>query len=411
MDPTPHVPRPPRRRLLPPAARTALVWTAVGLFPFVLILSLGTPTSRASIDLVVVKVPQIYALPILAMALPTTLLRRRPVLALTLTVFGAAAQVVAVHLPPWQAGYLSDVRVVQILAMDLAVGVVAATRPRRVSIAVAVGAVCVQIVIGFGNPNGVLLGRRPEVPMLAMAIAWMIGNSVRARRRYAEAAGSQAEIQAVTAERLRIARELHDLVAHSIGVIAIQAGVGSRVMDTQPAEARNALLTIEATSRETLAGLRRVVGGLRRTEAGERSGAGPLDPAPGLADLDRLVETTIGAGVSVDVTWLGDRRPVPGDIDLSAYRIIQEAVTNVVRHAGTPRCRVTVDYRGEELAIEITDDGRGCPVPATGYGITGMRERVGLLHGGFSAEPRAEGGFRVAATLPLPETVAAPARP
>ncbi|HEY3479030.1 MAG TPA: ATP-binding protein, partial [Streptomyces sp.] len=119
----------------------------------------------------------------------------------------------------------------------------------------------------------------------------------------------------------------------------------------------------------------------------------------------RLVARTRDAGVVVDVRWRGERGPLPPDIDLSAFRVIQEAVTNVVRHAGTPHCRVSVDRGEEELFIEITDDGHGRAVPSPGYGISGMRERVGLLHGEFSAGPRPEGGFRVAARLPVPEGV------
>jgi signal transduction histidine kinase len=207
-------------------------------------------------------------------------------------------------------------------------------------------------------------------------------------------------------ERLRIARELHDMVAHSIGIIAIQAGVGRRVIETQPAEARNALTAIEATSRETLAGLRQMLGVLRRAEPGP--GRGPLESAPGLADLGRLAATTRDAGVRVELRWLGPRRPLPADIDLSAFRIIQEAVTNVVRHAGTGHCRVTVDCREEELGIEVTDEGHGGAPPAEGpgerggFGIDGMRERARLLGGELTAGPRAEGGFRVAARLPVP---------
>jgi signal transduction histidine kinase len=407
MDSIPRALRPPLRHRLPPVVWTVLVWIAVIVFPFMLLYTSGIGKDTGNLHLGVLVVPLRYWLPIVTMALPAALLRRRPLQTLGLMVFGSAVLTVTIH--SRDTGYLADIRTAQILAMDLAVGFLAATRGRRVSIAIAAAILALQIVIGFLDTSGVAISMRPEIPALAMATAWMIGNSVRARRHYTEATRAQTAAQAVTAERLRIARELHDMVAHSIGVIAIQAGVGSRVMDTQPAETLKALRTIEATSRETLAGLRRVVGGLRRAEAGGASPSAPLDPAPGLADLDRLVETTSGAGVRVDVQWRGDRRPVPGDIDLSAFRIVQEAVTNVVRHAGTQRCRVDVDYRDEELLIEITDDGRGCPVAGTGYGITGMRERVGLLHGEFSAGPRAEGGFRVAATLPLPEPVVTPA--
>jgi signal transduction histidine kinase len=217
--------------------------------------------------------------------------------------------------------------------------------------------------------------------------------------------------QAVTAERLRIARELHDMIAHSIGIIAIQAGVGSRVIETQPAEALAALRAIEATSRETLSGLRRTLVALRQADLVAASVQAPLAPAPGLADVGRLAAATTDAGVRVDVRWGGKRRPLPVDIDLSAYRIVQEAVTNVVRHAGTRRCRVAIDYGEVELSVEVIDDGRGMPSSPVdaGFGITGMRERVSLLHGHFSAGPRPEGGFRVAARLPLPEQVAAPA--
>jgi signal transduction histidine kinase len=197
------------------------------------------------------------------------------------------------------------------------------------------------------------------------------------------------------------------MVAHSIGIIAIQAGMGSRVIQTRPAEAGAALRAIEATSRETLAGLRRVLGGLRQARPETDPDPMSLGPAPGLADVERLAETTRAGGVEVEVRWRGERRPIPADIELSAFRIIQEAVTNVVRHADTPRCRVTIDYREAELGLEIVDDGRGCQTPGEGYGITGMRERVALLHGEFSAGPRPERGFRVAADLPLPDPVPA----
>jgi signal transduction histidine kinase len=282
------------------------------------------------------------------------------------------------------------------------VSLIAAGRPRRISVSAAGAALVVQVGVAFLIPGGSDAVGRAELTVLAIATAWMIGNSVRARRTYAEALRSQATAQAATAERLRIARELHDMVAHSIGVIAIQAGAGSRVIDSQPAEARKALDAIEATSRESLAGLRRTLGTLRRADPESGPRAAPLDPAPGLADLDRLATTTLAAGIRVDLRWRGQRRPVPADIDLSAYRIVQEAVTNVIRHAGTRDCRVTVDYGDDELSIEVDDDGRGCAEPGAGYGIVGMRERVGLLHGRFSAGSRPEGGFRVTARLPLP---------
>ena len=217
---------------------------------------------------------------------------------------------------------------------------------------------------------------------------------------------AQAAAQTAMAERLRIARELHDMVAHSIGIIAIQAGSGRRVFDARPDEARDALAAIEATSRETLSGLRRMVTGLRRAEPEPGAGQAPLGPAPGLADIDRLAATALDAGVQVEVDWHGSREPLPADIDLSAFRIIQEAVTNVVRHARTGQCQVSIDQQDGQLSIEVTDSGRGGSTAGTGYGITGMRERAALLGGDFSAGPRPGGGFRVAARLPVP----APAR-
>lgn len=131
-----------------------------------------------------------------------------------------------------------------------------------------------------------------------------------------------------------------------------------------------------------------------------------MTPA-GLADVDRLAATTTAAGVQVEVRRVGDPRALPPDIDLSAFRIVQESVTNVVRHAGTRACRVTLDYRADdELALEITDEGRGSGSSTdTGFGLAGMRERVALLHGEFTAAPRPEGGFRVAARLPVPVAV------
>jgi signal transduction histidine kinase len=160
---------------------------------------------------------------------------------------------------------------------------------------------------------------------------------------------------------------------------------------------------VENEGRETLAGLRRMLVALRAADEGQSPEAAPA----GLADVDRLAATTTAAGVRVEVHRLGEARQLPPDIDLSAFRIVQESVTNVVRHAGTRACRVTLDYRDdEELAVEITDDGLGRGSSTdTGFGVAGMRERVALLHGEFTAAPRPEGGFRVTARLPLPVAV------
>ncbi|MFE0875503.1 sensor histidine kinase [Streptomyces smyrnaeus] len=343
--------------------------------------------------------------------LPLVLRRTLPALALLSTVSFAATvraesamaagQRVMGIVPPvqtqaWQIASL------QAVLTDLTVGWIAATRSRRTATVAALVALGVQI----GGAGYHREGSSPFLTALVfltlmMVTAWTVGRSVRERRQYTADLRARAAEQAVVAERLRIARELHDMVAHSIGVIAIQAGVGRRVIGTQPSEARNALAAIEDTSRDTLAGLRRMLGALRQTAPGDGA---PLDPAPGLAELDVLVERAQDAGVRVDIEWRGERRSLPTDIELSAYRIIQEAITNVVRHSGAPACRVAIECREDDLSIEITDEGRGLP-GAAGYGLTGMRERAALLHGEFTAGPRPEGGFRVAARLPLPVAV------
>ncbi|HEX6677129.1 MAG TPA: sensor histidine kinase [Actinomycetes bacterium] len=243
---------------------------------------------------------------------------------------------------------------------------------------------------------------------LVVAAGWLLGRFVGERRVYAvrleertaelEQAREELARRAVAEERLRLARELHDVVAHSMSVIAVQSGVGAHVADSKPEEARKALAAIETTSRATLEELRRLLGVLR--QAGEPVGS--LAPVPGLADLDSLLAEMAKAGLAVRLRVEGARPPLPTGVDLSAYRIVQEALTNVVKHAGKARAQVVVCYREQEVAVEVTDDGRGAEVAAgVGHGIVGMRERVGLFGGDFEAGPRPGGGFRVAARLPF----------
>jgi signal transduction histidine kinase len=348
--------------------------------------------------------------PLLATAgvvlLSAVLLRRWPLSALALLLAGTVA---AAIVPEPQIANLYLQLAVQpptfflVAPTCIAVGWIATTRPRPVSIGAAIIALGVQArCAAMGTPPGLAIGTSPLLAVaVATLIAWLIGYSIRQVRVHSEIVRARVQAQAVTAERLRIARDLHDTVAHSIGVIAIQAGMGSRVIDTQPAEARNALAAIEATSRDTMAGLRRTLGAPGGAGRGYPAPA-PLDPVPGLADIGRLAATTMDAGVRVEVQWRGQRRPLPADIDQSAFRIVQEAVANVVRHAGTGHCQVIIDQQNDGVGIEVVDDGRGGAGDGTGYGITGMRERAGLLHGHLTAEPRPEGGFRVAARLPLP---------
>lgn len=296
------------------------------------------------------------------------------------------------------------------LAADVALGVIVANRSRLAWIAALVAMLAVLpgyaiIRIQLGE-SGQQLGW--SLNALTAAVAWLAGNSTRLARTYTQELRARTAAEAATAERLRISRELHDIVAHSIGVIALQSGAAARVIDTQPQRARDALREVETASRETLAGLRQVLGAIRRTGPGQDPGA-PCEPAPGLADVERLVAATTAAGVRVDVQWLGERRPLPVDVELAAYRIIQESVTNVIRHAGASSCQVLIDSQQDKLAIDVTDSGHGPGSTAgSGHGLPGMRERAALLGGDLTAGPRPEGGFRVTARLPVPVKAATP---
>jgi signal transduction histidine kinase len=291
---------------------------------------------------------------------------------------------------------------------------VAVTYRRRVSASALASALVIDGVLAFrGGP-----ARTGLIPIgLMLIVLWLVGSMTRQRRAYANGLQQQAASQAVAEERLRIARELHDVVAHSMAVIAVQAGFGQYVIDSQPGQAREALGAIQATSRDTLDEMRRMLSVLRQVDAApgtpggpETASGAPLRPADGLADLGRLITRVGHAGVHVDLRITGQPVHVPASVDLSAFRIIQEALTNVVKHAATPDCRVRLDYRGQELSLEILDEGdaTASPGPGTGHGLIGMRERVLLCGGQFSAGPRPERGFRVAATLPLNPEPAVP---
>ncbi|MEV0525063.1 sensor histidine kinase [Streptomyces sp. NPDC050439] len=394
-------PRLPLLKRIPLGVWTAVTWCAVTALPLVEYV-LMPPRQDVSYayprDGMHGLGAQLLLLLATALALAgCAVLGRRPLTATGLLMAGTGTSMAA-----WQQ---TEMVPAACLPVTVALGFVTARNSRRTSLiasSLVLGALLVLWVprelLGFGRDDGA--AAEPYIALVAL-VAWLIGNTVHQARVHAEDLRSQAATQAVTAERLRIARELHDMVAHSIGVIALQAGAARRVIDTQPGGARDALTAIEATGRETLSGLRRMLGALREAEPGTTEA--PLGPEPGLAAVDRLAETTTAAGVRVDVRWLGEPRPLPPEIDVSAYRIIQEALTNVVRHASTAACSVSVDCRAEELAIEVIDGGRGHgSAPGSGYGLLGMRERVGLLHGEFSAAPRPEGGFRVAARLPVP---------
>ncbi|HWC67365.1 MAG TPA: sensor histidine kinase [Acidimicrobiales bacterium] len=201
----------------------------------------------------------------------------------------------------------------------------------------------------------------------------------------------------VAEERLRIARDLHDVIAHGITTIHMQSGVAAHVLDRHPEAAGPALRAIKDVSKQTLAELRATLHLLR-----EGNESAPLAPTPGLDRLEALVETTRRAGVPVDVTVQGERSVLPPAVDVTAYRIVQESLTNVMRHASAAHAEVAVIHAPDHVEIEITDDGRGASAaPTPGHGITGMRERAEMVGGHLEAGPRPGGGFRVQATLPL----------
>jgi|tagenome__1003787_1003787.scaffolds.fasta_scaffold20944118_2 signal transduction histidine kinase len=206
-----------------------------------------------------------------------------------------------------------------------------------------------------------------------------------------------AEARAVAAEeRARIARELHDVVAHGMSVVALQAVGGRRVLDTDPGQAREAFDTIERVTSESLDEMRRLLGLLRADDTA------PLAPQPTLAQIDGLVEQARAAGAEVEVTVSADMGDLPPGVDLSAYRIVQEAMTNALKHAPGAHLRLAVHRADGAVVIEVVDDGPGEHAgPARGHGLIGMRERVELFGGSLEAGTRAEGGFGVRASLPL----------
>ncbi|MFC5286459.1 sensor histidine kinase [Actinokineospora guangxiensis] len=201
---------------------------------------------------------------------------------------------------------------------------------------------------------------------------------------------------AVVAERVRIARDLHDVVAHHVSVMGVQAGAARRVLGKDPEAASAALRAVEETARVTISELRGLLGVLR---ADDRAAA-PADAHPGLGQLADLVESARTTGLAVDFGVYGEQRPVPDGVALSAYRVVQEALTNVVKHARARRADVRVRYLADSLEVEVSDDGTGGHSPGAGFGLVGMRERVAVHGGELVAGPKDGPGYRVRATLP-----------
>lgn len=226
--------------------------------------------------------------------------------------------------------------------------------------------------------------------LAGLAATWLLGEVVRERRAAAAQAVRQAAEQAVYDERLRIARELHDIVAHSMGLIAVKAGVANHLVKARPEEASDALSVIETTSREAMVELRHMLGLLRTP-------GDPAVPAGGLAVLPELVERIRSTGLAVDlqVTATG----LPDGIELAVQRIVQECLTNVAKHARARRCRVVVEAARGTVRVEVTDDGMGGEIGSEGHGLVGIRERAAVYNGTFEAGPLPGGGFRVAVEL------------
>ena len=303
-----------------------------------------------------------------------------------------------------------------VLYVVMALYSVAAVSSRQASLIIAglvASAVLAATITGGGDQ--VVMGAIAGVALVLLG--WLAGENTRAGRVYAaqqaERAAEKAEAaeaeraeevqRALAGERAQIARELHDIVAHAMSVIAVRSGVARMMIDTDPQQAREALAIIETTTRRSLREMRLLVSLLRDT--GHHNAE--LSPVPGLRDLGLLVAGMAAAGVTVDVQVDGTARDLPPAADLSAYRIVQEALTNVARHVGPTRARVRISYRPAELSVEVTDDGPGgqpppVPRPGSGHGLLGMRERAALFGGELAAGP-CGAGFRVKASLPTTE--------
>ncbi|MEU5688142.1 sensor histidine kinase [Streptomyces venezuelae] len=253
--------------------------------------------------------------------------------------------------------------------------------------------------------------------IVPFVLAWVLGDSIRTRRAYfaqleerADRLEKEREAQAkvaVAAERARIARELHDVVAHNVSVMVVQADGAAYVLDAAPDQARKALETISGTGRQALAEMRRLLGVLR---TGEPEESGEYVPQPDVEQLDELIEQVRTAGLPVDYKVEGTPRPLPSGVELTAYRIVQEALTNTRKHGGeNAGASVRLVYFDDGLGLLVEDDGKGAPhelyedggADGSGHGLIGMRERVGMVGGTLDAGPRPGGGFRISALLPL----------
>jgi signal transduction histidine kinase len=337
-----------------------------------------------------------------ALAAPLVLRRLIPLVVLVVT---------TIHFTRyWAVGQLNEIA--SWLVLGVAVYSAAAYAERRR--APWVCGTCLLGLIGAGVAPTLRAGAGP-VELAAVALfdalpfllGWSLGTMMRTLRDYRmtlEERNRQLDQEreanarrAVLEERVRIARELHDVVAHHVSVMGVQAGVARRLFDRDPNEALGAIGSVELASRQAIADLQQLVGVLRRQEEGD-----DLAPQPSLQQLPELVEHMRQTGLPVTLTTRGQPRQLPAGVELSAYRIIQEALTNTLKHAGPARASVTVRYDNGAVEVEVVDDGQGPPPdrPGTGgKGLVGMRERVNLYGGRLEAGARPGGGFRVHAVL------------
>lgn len=305
-----------------------------------------------------------------------------------------------------------------LIAMVVLAYSVAANEPvRRAGIGALAVSAAISVAIARDSSDSV--SNIPPTLLLFVAIPWAAGRTLHGRNRHSDdltehvaslqRAQETVARDAVTAERARIAREMHDVVAHSLSVIAIQADAAEAALERDPDLARAPLAAVKNTSREALTEMRRLLGLLRAADPELE-----LEPQPGLGALDALIETVRAAGVDAHVVIEGDRTGLAPGVDLTAYRVVQEGLTNVLKHAGRTRAHVSIRYAPDSLAVEVRNDGApGQPAGrrsaadsgsagqgSAGQGLAGMRERVGLYGGVVEAAAGPDGGFRLCATLP-----------
>ncbi|HEY7178711.1 MAG TPA: histidine kinase [Gaiella sp.] len=245
-----------------------------------------------------------------------------------------------------------------------------------------------------------------DIPFVTVVVCtpWFVGYAMRGKLRRSDELERRAErleherATAVADERARIARELHDVIAHSVSVMVVQAGAAEEVLKRSPEAALEPLRAVQETGRQALVEMSRLVGLLRET--GQEIG---LTPQPRLDELEELVASVEHAGLPVSLSLEGDRRRLPLGIELTAYRVVQEALTNALKHAGEASAEVRVRYEPDALLLEVLDDGPGANGYGGGHGLAGMRERVGVFGGEVTAGPRASGGFAVRVRLPVEE--------